>query len=225
MEARKPDPRCTCPRTVPHAGGEIRPQRRWGRRSKTASYAHGALGPVFERVTRRSWTRAARKQEKPTQGHLFGPWSQVGQFNVNTPTRSSSVSRRPTRIDKGSTGERTVQKWWPRGDSKPEKPTQGAPARAASTGKARLARRFAHESERRFGVYWAHRGTKERQTRRRNRFLNGCLRFLTPAPFPPHARSFTQPGQSYFGGGGWSPPLGWEVVTPAFDKITVQTMP
>ena len=162
LKARKPDPRCTCPRTVPHAGGEIRPQRRWGRRSKTASYAHGALGPVLERVTRRSWTRAARKQEKPTQGHLFGPWSQVGQFNVNTPTRSSSVSRRPTRIDKGSTGERTVQKWWPRGDSKPEKPTQGAPARAACTGKARLARRFAHESERRFGVYWAHRGTKGR---------------------------------------------------------------
>ena len=42
---------------------------RWfQQRSKTASYAHGALGPVFERVTRRSWTRAAQKQEKPTQG-------------------------------------------------------------------------------------------------------------------------------------------------------------
>ena len=101
------------------------------------------------------------KKSRP-KVHLFGPWSQVGQFNVNTPTRSSSVSRRPTRIDKGSMGERTVQKWWPRGDSKPEKPTQGAPARAACTGKARLARRFAHESERRFGAYWAHRGTKER---------------------------------------------------------------
>ena len=101
------------------------------------------------------------KKSRP-KVHLSRPWSQVGQFNVNTPTRSSSVSRRPTRIDKGSMGERTVQKWWPRGDSKPEKPTQGAPARAACTGKARLARRFAHESERRFGAYWAHRGTKGR---------------------------------------------------------------
>ena len=136
------------------------------------------------------------KKSRPKM-HLLGPWSRVGRVNVNTPTRSSSVSRRPTRIDKGSTGERTVQKWWPRGDSKPEKPTQGASARAACKGKARLARRFAHESERRFGVYWAHRGTKGRQTRHCNRFLNGCLRFLTPCNAPPHAHSFTQP-QSYF---------------------------
>ena len=120
---------------------------------------------------------------------------------------------------------------WSRGISKPKKPTQGAPARAACTGKARLARRFAHESERGFGVYWAHRGTKGRSTRRRNRFLNGCLRFLTPAPFPPHARSFTQPGQSIFAGDLYStsspPPSGGGegVVTPDFDKITVQTMP
>ena len=101
------------------------------------------------------------KKSRP-KVHLSGPWSQVGHFNVNTPTRSSSVSRLPTRIVKGSMGERTVQKWWPRGDSKPEKPTQGASARAACKGKARLARRFAHESERRFGVYWAHRGTNGR---------------------------------------------------------------
>ena len=139
------------------------------------------------------------KKNRP-KVHLSGPWSQVSQFNVNTTTSSCGVSKRPTRIEEGTTGERTAQKWWPRGDSKPEKPTQGAPARAACTGKARLARRFAHESERRFGVYWAHRGTKGRSTRRRNRFLNGCLRFLTPAPFPPHARSFTQPGQSIFEG-------------------------
>ena len=69
------------------------------------------------------------KKNRP-KVHLSGPWSQVSQFNVNTTTSSCGVSKRPTRIEEGTTGERTAQKWWPRGDSKPEKPTQGAPARA-----------------------------------------------------------------------------------------------
>ena len=82
---------------------------------------------------------------------------------------------------------------WSRGIFKPEKPTQGAAARAeCPTLAAKSAPGSAHSGQNaQVSKLWTR--PIACPSRRRNRFLNSCLRFLTPAPFGPslrtHARS------------------------------------
>ena len=76
-----------------------------------------------------------------------------------------------------------------RGICKPEKPTQGAPARAkCPTPAEKSAHSGAHSGQNEQVSEWRTR-PRECRSRRRNRFLDSCLCFLTPAPFPPHARA------------------------------------
>ena len=86
---------------------------------------------------------------------------------------------------------------WSRGICKRENPTQGAPARAqCPTPAAKSDPSGVHSEQNAQVSQWRTRPIAW-TSRRRNRFLNGCLRLLTSAPFPPHARSLpTQ--QSYF---------------------------
>ena len=80
-----------------------------------------------------------------------------------------------------------------RGISMPEKPTQGAPARAqCPTPAAKSAPSSAHSGQNAQGSQWRTRPIAL-PSRRRHRLLNRGLRFLTPSPFPPHAR--TRPAQ------------------------------
>ena len=80
-----------------------------------------------------------------------------------------------------------------RGISMPEKPTQGAPARAqCPTPAAKSAPSSAHSGQNAQGSEWRTRAIAL-PSWRRHRLLNRGLRFLTPSPFPPHAR--TRPAQ------------------------------
>ena len=77
---------------------------------------------------------------------------------------------------------------WSRGVSKPEKPTQGAPARAeCPVPAAESAPSGVHSAQNAQVCKWRTRPIQW-PSRRRNRLLWICLRFLTPAPYPPHAR-------------------------------------
>ena len=79
-----------------------------------------------------------------------------------------------------------------RGICKPEKPTQGAPARAACpTPAAKSAHSGAHSAQNAQVSQWRTRHI-QCQSRRLNRFLDSCLCYLTSAPFPPHARYLPQ---------------------------------
>ena len=78
---------------------------------------------------------------------------------------------------------------WSRGVCKHENPTQGAPARAeCPTPAAKSAHSGAYRGQNAQVSVWRTRPVAW-TSRRRNRFLNVCLRLLTPAPFPPLARA------------------------------------
>ena len=77
---------------------------------------------------------------------------------------------------------------WSRGVSKPEKPTQDAPASAeCPVPAAESAPSGVHSAQNAQVCKWRTRPIQW-PSRRRNRLLWICLRFLTPAPYPPHAR-------------------------------------
>ena len=82
---------------------------------------------------------------------------------------------------------------WSRGTSKPEKPTQGAPARAGCpTPAAKSAPSGAHSAQITQVCEWRTRPIAW-PSRRRNRFLNSGLRFLTLDTRPPRARTLPKP--------------------------------
>ena len=82
---------------------------------------------------------------------------------------------------------------WSRGTSKPQKPTQGAPARAGCpTPAAKSAPSGAHSGQNAQVSQWQTRPIAL-PIRRCDRLLNCGLRFVTPSLFPPHAR--TRPAQ------------------------------
>ena len=82
---------------------------------------------------------------------------------------------------------------WSRGTSKPEKPTQGAPARAGCpTPAAKSAPSGAHSAQITQVCEWRTRPIAW-PSRRRNRFLNSGLRFLTLDARPPRARTLPKP--------------------------------
>ena len=94
-------------------------------------------------------------------------------------------------------GDGTWPSAWSRGICKRENPTQGAPARAqCPTPAAKSDPSGVHSEQNAQVSQWRTRPIAW-TSRRRNRFLNSCLRLLTPASFPPHARTFAEP-QSYF---------------------------
>ena len=76
-----------------------------------------------------------------------------------------------------------------RGISKPEKPAQGAPARAGCpTPAAKSAPSGAHSGQNAQVSQWQTRPIAL-PIRRCDRLLNCGLRFVTPSLFPPHART------------------------------------
>ena len=80
-----------------------------------------------------------------------------------------------------------------RGISMPEKPTQGAPARAGCpTPAAKSAPSGAHSAQITQVCEWRTRPIAW-PSRRRNRFLNSGLRFLTLDARPPRARTLPKP--------------------------------
>ena len=80
-----------------------------------------------------------------------------------------------------------------RGVSKPEKPTQGAPARTGCpTPAAKSAPSGAHSAQITQVCEWRTRPIAW-PSRRRNRFLNSGLRFLTLDARPPRARTLPKP--------------------------------
>ena len=80
-----------------------------------------------------------------------------------------------------------------RGISKPEKPAQGAPARAGCpTPAAKSAPSGAHSAQITQVCAWRTRPIAW-PSRRRNRFLNSGLRFLTLDARPPRARTLPKP--------------------------------
>ena len=82
---------------------------------------------------------------------------------------------------------------WSRSTSKPEKPTQGAPARAGCpTPAAKSAPSGAHSAQITQVCEWRTRPIAW-PSRRRNRFLNSGLRFLTLDARPPRARTLPKP--------------------------------
>ena len=82
---------------------------------------------------------------------------------------------------------------WSRSTSKPEKPTQGAPARAGCpTPAAKSAPSGAHSAQITQVCAWRTRPIAW-PSRRRNRFLNSGLRFLTLDARPPRARTLPKP--------------------------------
>ena len=79
-----------------------------------------------------------------------------------------------------------------RGICKPEKPTQGAPARAeCPTPAGKSAHSSAHSAQNAQVSQWRTRHI-QCQSRRGNRFLDSCLCYLTSALFPPHALALPQ---------------------------------
>ena len=86
-------------------------------------------------------------------------------------------------------GDGTWPSAWSRGICKRENPTQGAAARAeCPTPAAKSAPSSAHSGQNAQGSQWRTRPIAL-PSRRRHRLLNRGLRFLTPSPFPPHART------------------------------------
>ena len=82
---------------------------------------------------------------------------------------------------------------WSRSTSKPEKPTQGAPARAGCpTPAAKSAPSGAHSAQITQVCEWRTRPIAW-PSRRRNRCLNSGLRFLTLDARPPRARTLPKP--------------------------------
>ena len=81
--------------------------------------------------------------------------------------------------------------------SMPEKPTQGAPARAeCPTPAAKSAPSSAHSGQNAQGSQWRTRPIAL-TSQRRHRLLDRGLRFLTPSLFPPHARTRPAPEAVY----------------------------
>ena len=79
-----------------------------------------------------------------------------------------------------------------RGICKPEKPNQGAPARAeCPTPAGKSAHSSAHSAQNAQVSQWRTRHI-QCQSRRGNRFLDSCLCYLTSALFPPHALALPQ---------------------------------
>ena len=89
-------------------------------------------------------------------------------------------------------GDATWPSTWSRGFCKRENPTQGAPVRTVPHGGGEIRPHRHARRAKRTGVLMADASIAW-TSRHSNRFLNGCLRLLTPAPFTPHARPFTEP--------------------------------